>query len=121
MAEPMRARRLADQEGSRLQQIVRRGKHGSIRVRRAMITARRGALASVEVPSASPSRCQPSPAMRSDGAVRRNEEEGSGRIGRGAYHAVEGEADGRRVRAVLVANEPDAQREHSPVAGLLWT
>jgi transposase len=37
MAEPVRARRLTDQEGSRLQQIVRRGKHGSIRVRRAMI------------------------------------------------------------------------------------
>ncbi len=37
MAEPVRARRLTDQEGGRLQQIVRRGKHGSIRVRRAMI------------------------------------------------------------------------------------
>ena len=37
MAEPVRARRLTDQEGRRLQQIVRRGKHGSIRVRRAMI------------------------------------------------------------------------------------
>ncbi len=37
MAEQVRARRLTDQEGSRLQQIVRRGKHGSIRVRRAMI------------------------------------------------------------------------------------
>jgi len=37
MAEPVRARRLTDQEGSRLQQIVRRGKHGSTRVRRAMI------------------------------------------------------------------------------------
>jgi len=37
MAEPVRARRLNDQEGQRLQQIVRRGKHGSIRVRRAMI------------------------------------------------------------------------------------
>ena len=37
MAEPVRARRLADQEGRRLQQIVRRGKHGSIRVRRAVI------------------------------------------------------------------------------------
>jgi hypothetical protein len=31
------ARRLTDQEGQRLQQIVRRGKHRSIRVRRAMI------------------------------------------------------------------------------------
>ena len=37
MAEPVRARRLTGQEGQRLQQIVRRGKHGSIRVRRAMI------------------------------------------------------------------------------------
>jgi len=37
VAEPVRARRLTDQEGSRLQQIVRRGKHGSIRVRRAMM------------------------------------------------------------------------------------
>ena len=30
MAEQVRARRLSDQEGQRLQQIVRRGKHGSI-------------------------------------------------------------------------------------------
>ena len=37
MAEPVRARRLTDQEGRRLQQIVRRGKHGSVRARRAMI------------------------------------------------------------------------------------
>jgi transposase len=37
VAEPVRARRLTDQEGSRLQQIVRRGKHESVRVRRAMI------------------------------------------------------------------------------------
>jgi transposase len=37
MAEPVRARRLTDREGQRLQQIVRRGKHGSVRVRRAMI------------------------------------------------------------------------------------
>jgi transposase len=37
MAEPVRARRLTDQEGRRLQQIVRRGKHEPIRVRRAMI------------------------------------------------------------------------------------
>ena len=37
MAERVRARRLSDQEGQRLRQIVRRGKHGSIRVRRAMI------------------------------------------------------------------------------------
>ena len=37
MAEPVRARRLTGQEGQRLQQIVRRGKHESIRVRRAVI------------------------------------------------------------------------------------
>jgi transposase len=37
MAEPVRARRLTDQGGRRLLQIVRRGKHGSVRVRRAMI------------------------------------------------------------------------------------
>jgi hypothetical protein len=37
MAEPVRARGLTDHEGRRLQQIVRRGKHGSIGVRRAMI------------------------------------------------------------------------------------
>lgn len=37
MAEPVRARRLTDEEGRRLQQIVRRGKHGTIRVRRAMM------------------------------------------------------------------------------------
>ena len=37
MAEPVRARRLTDQEGQRLQQIVRRGRHGSVRVRRAMM------------------------------------------------------------------------------------
>ncbi|TDB99663.1 helix-turn-helix domain-containing protein, partial [Actinomadura bangladeshensis] len=37
MAEPVRARRLTQDEGRRLQQIIRRGKHESIRVRRAMI------------------------------------------------------------------------------------
>jgi transposase len=37
MAEPVRARRLSDEEGRRLQQIVRRGKHGPVRVRQAMI------------------------------------------------------------------------------------
>ena len=37
MAEPVRVRRLADLEGQRLQQIVRRGKHESVRVRRAVI------------------------------------------------------------------------------------
>ena len=37
MAEPVRARRLTDQEGRRLQQLVRCGKHESVRVRRAMI------------------------------------------------------------------------------------
>ncbi len=35
MAEPVRARRLSDAEGQRLTQIVRRGKGGSIRFRRA--------------------------------------------------------------------------------------
>jgi transposase len=37
MAEPVKARRLTEDEGRRLLQIVRRGKHESIRVRRAMI------------------------------------------------------------------------------------
>jgi hypothetical protein len=37
MAEPVRARRLTDQEGRKLQQLVRRGKHDSVRVRRALI------------------------------------------------------------------------------------
>jgi transposase len=37
MAELVRARRLSDEEGRRLLQIMRRGKHGSVRVRRAMI------------------------------------------------------------------------------------
>jgi transposase len=37
VAEPVRARRLSDQEGQRLQHIVRRGKGSSIRVRRALI------------------------------------------------------------------------------------
>jgi hypothetical protein len=37
VAEPVRARRLTDQEGQKLQQIVRRGKHESVRVRRALI------------------------------------------------------------------------------------
>ena len=37
MAEPVRARRLSDQEGRRPLQFVRRGKHGPVRVRRAMI------------------------------------------------------------------------------------
>ena len=37
MADPVRARRLTDQEGQRLTQIVRRGRGNSIRVRRATI------------------------------------------------------------------------------------
>ena len=37
MAEPVRARRLTEDEGRRLQQIVRRSKHDSLRVRRALI------------------------------------------------------------------------------------
>jgi hypothetical protein len=44
MAEPVRARQLTDQEGRRLLQIVRRGKHGSVRVRRAMIIMASGTL-----------------------------------------------------------------------------
>ncbi|BFV55048.1 hypothetical protein KCMC57_up01520 [Kitasatospora sp. CMC57] len=36
MAEPVRVRRLTDQEGQRLQQIVRRGSTSSVRYRRAM-------------------------------------------------------------------------------------
>jgi hypothetical protein len=35
MSEPVRARRLSQDEGRRLQQIVRRGKGGSVRFRRA--------------------------------------------------------------------------------------
>ncbi len=37
MAEPVRARRLRDEEGRRRRQIVPRDRHGSVRVRRAMI------------------------------------------------------------------------------------
>jgi transposase len=37
MAEPVRARRLTDAEGQTLQRIVRRGRHNSVRVRRALI------------------------------------------------------------------------------------
>jgi transposase len=37
MAEPVRARRPTDEEGRRLQQIVRRGTHGTVRYRRALI------------------------------------------------------------------------------------
>ena len=37
MAEPVKVRRLTDQEGHRLQQIVRRGSTSSVRYRRAMI------------------------------------------------------------------------------------
>jgi transposase len=37
MAEPVRARRLTDVEGQRLQQIVRRGTGSPIRLRRAMV------------------------------------------------------------------------------------
>jgi len=44
MAEPVRARRLSDEEGRTLLQIVRRGKHGSVRVRRAMIIMASGTL-----------------------------------------------------------------------------
>ena len=37
MAEPVRARRFSDQEGQTLQRLVQRGRHESIRVRRALI------------------------------------------------------------------------------------
>ncbi|WP_237774126.1 helix-turn-helix domain-containing protein [Actinosynnema sp. ALI-1.44] len=37
MADPVRVRRLSDQEGQRLQQIVRRGSTSSVRYRRAMM------------------------------------------------------------------------------------
>jgi transposase len=37
MAELVRVRRLSDEEGQKLQQIVRRGRHESVRVRRALI------------------------------------------------------------------------------------
>ena len=37
MAEPVRARRLTEAESRKLQQLVRRGKHDSVRVRRALI------------------------------------------------------------------------------------
>jgi transposase len=37
VAEPVRVRRLTDQEGQRLQQIVRRGSTSSVRYRRAMM------------------------------------------------------------------------------------
>ncbi|MFV2095223.1 helix-turn-helix domain-containing protein [Micromonospora sp. LOL_013] len=37
MAEPVRARRLTQEEGRKLQQLVRRGKHDSVRMRRALI------------------------------------------------------------------------------------
>ena len=56
MAERVRARRLTDQEGQRLQQIVRRGKHGSIRVRRALIimASASGTIPLAEIISAIP-------------------------------------------------------------------
>jgi hypothetical protein len=63
MAEPVRARQLADEEGRRLQQIVRRGKHGSIRVRRAMIIM--ASASGTRVPAiaaAHPGKTQGSPA-----------------------------------------------------------
>jgi hypothetical protein len=37
LAKPVRARRLTQDEGRKLQQLVRRGKHDSVRVRRALI------------------------------------------------------------------------------------
>ncbi|MBX9395246.1 hypothetical protein K4749_16990 [Streptomyces sp. TRM72054] len=49
MAEPVRVRRLTDQEGQNLQQIVRRGSTNSVRYRRAMML-----LASAELVPAVP-------------------------------------------------------------------
>lgn len=40
--EPVRVRRLTDQEGQKLQQIVRRGSTSSVRYRRAMMLASAG-------------------------------------------------------------------------------
>ncbi|PWU59752.1 IS630 family transposase, partial [Micromonospora globispora] len=37
MAEPVRVRRLSDQEGQRLQRLVRRGTGSVVRLRRAMV------------------------------------------------------------------------------------
>lgn len=37
VAEPVKVRRLTDQEGQKLQQIVRRGSTSSVRYRRAMM------------------------------------------------------------------------------------
>ncbi len=42
VAEPVRVRRLTDQEGQKLQQIVRRGSTSSVRFRRAMMLASAG-------------------------------------------------------------------------------
>lgn len=51
MAEPVRARRLSEEEGRRLQQIVRRGKRGSIRVRRALIIMASASASGTPVPA----------------------------------------------------------------------
>jgi hypothetical protein len=51
MAKPVRARRLSDQEGRRRQQIVRRGKHGTARVRPAMIITAPGPGGPAAVPA----------------------------------------------------------------------
>jgi transposase len=51
MAEPVRARRLSDEEGRRLQQIVRRGRHGSVRVRRAVIIMASASASGTLVPA----------------------------------------------------------------------
>ncbi|GAA2685591.1 hypothetical protein GCM10009864_68840 [Streptomyces lunalinharesii] len=42
VAEPVRVRRLTDQEGQKLQQTVRRGSTNSVRYRRAMMLATAG-------------------------------------------------------------------------------
>jgi hypothetical protein len=56
MAEPVRVRRLTDQEGQKLQQIVRRGSTGPVRYRRAMMLLASAGGNRVPV---SPSWCRP--------------------------------------------------------------
>jgi hypothetical protein len=51
MAEPVRARRLSEDKGRRLQQIVRRGKHGSVRVRRVLIVMASASASGTPVPA----------------------------------------------------------------------
>ena len=64
MAEPVRVRRLTDQEGQRLQQIVRRGSTNTVHYRRAMMlpaSAGGNRVPTIAQPTDS---CKPSPAVR---------------------------------------------------------